>query len=348
MERKLATIATILDLRPIEGADAIEVATIRGWSVVVKKGEFKVGDMCVYCEIDSVMPPRPEFEFLAVRHYRVRTIKLRGQVSQGICFSISLLSIPWSGSGDSKQFGLDIVEGADVTEMLGITKFEPPIPAQLQGLVKGHFPSFIQKTDEERVQNIPWVLERHLGKMFYLTEKLDGCSATFFVRDGEFGVCSRNMELKETPENSFWKVARQLDLETKMKSASRNFALQGELIGEGIQGNKYGIKGQTVRFYSMFDIDKFEYEPIYRLQEFLGNNKLDMVPIITYNFTFFGDGSGVEAILKMVEGKSALNPKQEREGIVFREQSAAKDADIPGGYLSFKAISNKYLLKEGE
>jgi RNA ligase (TIGR02306 family) len=258
MERKLATIRVINDIRPIEGADMIELATVGGWNIVVAKNVgHKVGDHVVYCEIDSFLPIKEEFEFLRKSSYkkmgdqegfRLKTIKLRGQVSQG-------LILPMSVFGD---FSWTAYEGLDVTNRLGIVKYEPPIPAELSGKVKGGFPSFLHKTDEERVQNL--VKEYGEYKLtsahqFYMTEKLDGSSATFYMNEGEFGVCSRNLELLETEGNTFWKVARELDLENKLKDKG-NICLQGELIGEGIQGNPYKIKGQTVHFFNGFDIDK--------------------------------------------------------------------------------------------
>ena len=241
MERKLATIRQITDIRPIEGADMIELASVGGWNVVVAKNVgHKVGDMVVYCEIDSFLPIKEEFEFLRKSSYkkmgdqegfRLKTIKLRGQVSQGLILPMSVFG----------EFGWTAYEGLDVTERLGIVKYEPPIPAELSGKVKGNFPSFIPKTDEERIQNLTkeyeeWKIQsKH---QFYVTEKLDGSSATYYIKDGEFGVCSRNLELLETEGNTFWKVAREMDLENKMKSLGKNISLQGELIGEGIQGNR--------------------------------------------------------------------------------------------------------------
>jgi RNA ligase (TIGR02306 family) len=258
MERKLATVRIITDIKPIEGADMIELATVGGWNVVVAKNVgHKVGDMVVYCEIDSFLPIREEFEFLRKTSYkkmgdqegfRLKTIRLRGQVSQGLILPIHVLPL------------LEMVhEGQDVTEMLGIVKYEPPIPAELAGKVKGQFPSFLRKTDEERVQNLVKEYEeyRYQSKhQFYITEKLDGSSATFYLNNGEFGVCSRNLELLETEGNTFWKVARETDLENKLRQYGKNLSLQGELIGEGIQGNPYKIKGHTVQYFNVFDIDK--------------------------------------------------------------------------------------------
>ncbi len=216
MERKLATIRKITNITPIEGADKIELVTVGGWKVVAAKDvNHKIGDLVVYCEIDSFLPIKEEFEFLRKSSYkklsdgtegfRLKTIKLRGQVSQGLILPIKELSIFQFASSSN------LSEGDDVTDILGITKYEPPIPAELAGKVKGGFPHFIPKTDEERVQNLSkeydeWKLQsKH---KFYVTEKLDGSSATYYIKDGVFGVCSRNLELLETEGNTFWKVAR--------------------------------------------------------------------------------------------------------------------------------------------
>ena len=292
--RKLASIQRIKALEPIEGADAIEKATVLGWQLVVKKGEYKVGDLTVYCEIDSILPERPEFEFLKSRGMRVRTIRLRGQVSQGICFPLSVLP---------KDFQIE--EDADCTEVLGIEKYEPPIPACLSGISKGKFPSFIPKTDETRVQVLQEVLDKYKGEKCYVTEKIDGSSVTYYINNGEFGVCSRNLELVENEENSLWKVARQLDIENKMRSLGRNIALQGELMGEGIQSNKLKLRGQTAFFFNAFDIDKFVYLPFSGLKEMLEKFELPMVPLITTDYVLEND---IPAIVKMATVKSKICP----------------------------------------
>lgn len=158
--RKLVSIQEIKDVKPIENADKIEVVKILGWAVVVKKGEFKVGDKVVYAEIDSLFPEKEEFEFLRDRGFRIRTIRLRGQVSQGICFPIDILPEGEYEIGD------------DVTEILGVTKYEPPIPACLSGRAKGTFPSFIEKTDETRVQVLQDRLTKFKGVKCVYSEKL--------------------------------------------------------------------------------------------------------------------------------------------------------------------------------
>lgn len=337
MERKLASIRKITDIQPIPDADSIEVVVVGGWKVVTKKGEFNVGDLCVYCEIDSFLPILPQYEFLRKSSYkklstgeegfRLRTIKLRGQVSQGLVLPLSVL-----------PGGRELFEGMDVTEVLSITKYEPPIPASLAGKVKGLFPSFLHKTDEERVQNLAnefGIL--HLfqpNKTYYVTEKLDGSSATFYFRNGEFGVCSRNLELLETPDNTFWKVARDLKIEEKLGTLDDNICLQGELIGSSIQGNPYKIKGQTVKFFNAYNIDTRTYLPLDEFKNLMNQLDLEMVPILTEDFKF---SSTIDELLKYAEEKSQLNPEFDREGVVIRSHDRT---------ISFKVISNKFLLNE--
>jgi RNA ligase (TIGR02306 family) len=338
--RKLATIQKIKEIHPIEGADAIELAIINGWKVVVAKNVgHKVDDYVIYCEIDSFLPIKEEFEFLRKSSYkkmsdgtegfRLRTIKLRGQVSQGLIIPMSILL-------NYKNFMVEFEEGSDLTEILGIVKYEPPIPAELAGKVKGNFPSFIPKTDEERIQNLTKEFEewKKSNIDFYVTEKLDGSSATYYYKDGVFGVCSRNLELLETEGNTFWKVARDLDLENKMKSLGYNVSFQGELVGEGIQGNPYRIKGQKVFFFNLFNIDKHEYANLTEFVNTIHGLSLDTVPKIETNFKL---PDTIEDLLLYSDDKSYHNSNFDREGVVIRNLDRK---------ISFKVISNKFLLNE--
>ncbi|MDO9154350.1 MAG: RNA ligase (ATP) [Paludibacter sp.] len=337
--RNLASIQKIKALEPIEGADAIEKATVLGWQLVVKKGEFNVGDLAIYVEIDSVLPDKPEFEFLKSRGMRIRTVRLRGQVSQGICFPLQFLPTDFN-----------IEEGADCTQVLGVTKYEPPIPACLSGKAKGRFPSFIPKTDETRVQVLQSTLDKYKGEKCYITEKVDGSSATYYINNGEFGVCSRNLELIEDDENSLWKVARQLDVENKLRSLSKNIALQGELVGEGIQSNKLRLRGQTILFFNAFDIDKFEYLNFRDFQHLLSTLELPMVPIVSVDYELEND---IDAIVKMGVRKSIICPEVWAEGIVIRPITdkidlQLSDNNFSNNRVSFKAINPEFLLKFGE
>ena len=338
--RKMASIRKIDALTPIEGADAIECATVGGWKVVAQKGLYKEGDLAVYFEIDSWIPfelapflskgkePR---EFEGIKGERLKTIKLRGQLSQGLLMPLDVIEIP---------FGL--VDGEDVTEQLGIKKWEKPINAQLAGVCKGNFPSLIPKTDQERVQNLvkEIVAANELGTKFEITEKLEGSSMTCYLLDGVFGVCSRNMDLKETAENAFWKTARAEGVEDKMREefAMVDFAVQGELVGPGIQGNIYNLKETAFYVFDIYDIRRGEYVDPDTRRAMVTSMGLTHVPVIAYTASLY-DTLGITdipSLLKFAEGKSTL-ADTEREGIVFKE--------VNGGF-TFKAISNKYLLGE--
>lgn len=334
MERKLASVVTIEDIQTIEGADLIEVATVKGWKLVVKKNEFQTGDHAVYCEIDSFLPISEEFEFLRKTSYRrmrglegfrLKTIKLRGQISQGLLLPINVL-------GDYHY-----QVGEDVSERLGIIKYEPPIPASLEGIAKGQFPSFIPKTDEERIQNLSDLYDEFKQHTYYVTEKLDGSSVTYYLNEGSFGVCSRNLELLETEENTLWKFARAAHIEEKLATLGKNIALQGEVIGESIQGNPYRLVGQTVRFYNIFDIDRYRYFPMDEFTDCIKALDLQPVPVLQTDYRL---PDTLEELLLAADGVSALSPagkNVEREGLVIR----SKDRKI-----SFKIISNRFLLHE--
>jgi len=332
-ERKLASVVKIVDIQPIPGADAIVVATVKGWKVVVKVNEYKVGDLAVYYEIDSFLPIRPQFEFLRKSSYkrmassegfRLKTIRLRGQISQGL-----LTPIP-EGISNPR-------EGDDLTEALDIVKYEPPIPAQLAGKIKGTFPSFIPKTDEIRIQNFESEVGfSPVGERAYVTEKLDGTSFTCYFNNGVFGVCGRNWELSETSDNSLWRMANVLQLKEKMTKHGKNIALQGELIGAGINGNLYGLSDHKLYFFTGYDIDKGRRMFFDELEWVLFGLQLQMVPLLEkYGFVIPNESNIVDYMLKYAEGKSVLNMEVDREGVVVRGLERE---------FSFKAISNTYLL----
>lgn len=340
-ERKMASIQRVVGVNPIQNADAIEASKILGWTVVTKKGEFKVGDLCVYVEIDALLPERPEFEFMRSKKFRIKTVRLRGQVSQGIAFPLSIL-----GGVEEKPEGLELFEGVDVSEILGIVKYEPPVDAAIGGEISRPMPGFLLKTDEPRIQSIPGVLERHAGKIGYVAEKLEGASGTFYVKNGVFGVCSRNFELREDHQNIFWLVARKLNLEEKLLSLGGDFAVQGEVIGPKIQGNLYRLKEPAVRFFNLFDIENSEYLSFCEFKKIVSERLgLPLVPILDENYPL---PSCVDELIGYAEGKSALEgcSDVEREGIVWRPLEETRDPDI--GRLSVKAVSNRYLLKQGK
>ena len=345
--RKLASIAKIEEVLPIEGADCIEKVRVKEWWCVTKKGEFKEGESCVYFEIDSLLPQIEPFNFLEKNGtkkvvidnkeyigYRLRTIKLRGQISQGLC--VPLVALTLFSKEPLDQFDV----GEDVTELLGIVKYEQPIPASLSGEVRGFFPSFIPKTDEERVQNIPDVISRSKGKIFYITEKVDGSSCTIFKKDGELRVCSRNLELKENEKNTIWRLAKKYELDKLLKEDE---VIQGEIVGEGIQKNPLKIKGQELYVFNVFSIRNQKYMNFDVVKEYCNLLKLKIVPIINEQYILKKD---VQGLLNLAEGKSLIATDVEREGIVLRPLvEKIESYDGIEKRFSFKVINNNYLLK---
>jgi RNA ligase (TIGR02306 family) len=343
-ERKMATIRKISDISPIPDADAIDLATVDGWKIVVKKNEFKVDDLVIYCEIDSWIPTeiapflskgKDPREYNGVKGERLRTIKLRGQISQGL-----ILPIPTGENTDGLlafNIGMNIIkEGEDVSSILNIQKYEAPIPACLAGVVRGNFPSFIPKTDQERIQNLTKVFERYKQFTWEVTEKLDGSSCTFYFKDDDFGVCSRNLDLKEDYTNTFWRMAAQYDVETKLINLGKNIAIQGEVIGEGIQGNPYKITGQQFHVFDVFDIDSQTYYNGAERRQLVVDFGLVHAPVLEFKTPIY-PSTTIDDLLLMAEAKSRLNTKSEREGLVFK---CEEDPSI-----SFKAISNRFLIK---
>ena len=339
--RKLASIRRIAEIKPIEGADAIEAVRVDGWWCVSKKDEFKVNDRCVYFEVDSFLPVRPVFEFLrkscfkSTQHlgdgFRLKTIRLKGQISQGLVLPLGTFQFPWFSHVNAK-------EGHDLTEELGVKKWEVPLSPQLAGVAKGNFPEFIRKTDQERIQNCyDKFVRTHKDVTFEATMKLDGSSMTVYFNDGQFGVCSRNLELKETEDNTFWKVARKLNLEAAMRSYGKNIALQGELMGPGIQGNHEGLPDHDFYLFDVWNIDEMEYmspmetdDVCSDLEDF--GAKMSKVPFLGVDVPL---SLSLEQLIAASEIKS-LN-HDVAEGIVYRSMD---------GSVSFKVINNKFLLQE--
>lgn len=332
--RKLASVQKVTEVLPHPNADQLEIIRVLGWKLCAKKGEFKAGDPCIYCEVDSLMPERPEFEFLRSKNFRIRTVRLRGEVSQGIAFSFN---------GETLEKFRGFPEGADITEALGVVKYEQALHLGLGGEIKGHFPSFLKKTDETRIQSVPKLLERYRGERFYITEKLDGSSMTVFVRDGEFGICSRNYELRDTPGNALWDMAHKLELPKQMLGYGKNIAIQGELIGPGIQGNKYKLKEKQFRPFNAIDIQACQRIDAFELNNLCIRFGLESVPVLDYNFIL---NHTIDELVSFASGKSRLNPETDREGIVIRYLVEKIDEDI--GDLSFKVISPDFLIKHNE
>ena len=362
--RKLASIQKVLEVNPIPKADAIEVIKVLGWEIVVKKGEFQVGDNVVYIEIDSIVPDKPEFEFLRDRKFRVRTIKLRGQVSQGICFPLNILP-----KGNYK-------EGDDVTEVIGIKKYDPQGDAERKLAEqkietsnnkihkffskypwyrklffkpkKNGFPSFIKKTDEDRIQLFPRICENEKDTTFTITEKLDGQSGTYFLVKNPkrwyqfgkntytFGVCSRNLHLPKEDNSSYWTIARQFNIKNvleKLIGDNQFIVLQGEIIGDKIQGNKYKINGYDFYAFNLI-YPSIQLSSVWASDQ-LKDFGIKFVPILSVDFKL---KDTIKECVQYAKGKSILLPVL-REGVVVRNYDKG---------ISFKIINPDFLLKNEE
>lgn len=334
MERKLVSIQVVDRLSPIEGADQIEQARVMGWTVVVKKGEFSPGDPCVFFEIDSVLPASaPWAEFMKPRGYRVRTLKLRGVLSQGLALPVHILG------GDVPAVG------TEVKDRLGVVKFEPPLPEARDGTreVAGPFPALVPKTDEIRLQSALGVLDEIRGREFYVSTKLDGSSATFFKSpDGEFLACSRNWAVTKG-SNPLWKVAERRGLAERVPEG---FAVQGELCGPGIQKNRLGLSEPEVFAFSVYDARAARYLDHAEFLAFCREREIPTVPIerVVRGDEAQGFEHSLDRWLEAARGLYA-GTRNRKEGIVVRPLVETPSPTL-GGRLSFKVINNDFLLKD--
>ncbi len=340
MDRKLASIQVIKELSPINGADAILCAKVLGWECVVKKSEFQVGDRCVYFEIDSVLPIAQWNDHLRKeegKKLRVRTIRLRGQLSQGLAMPLSIIPL-----GEYEV-------GQDVTQLVGVEKYEPIVPAHLSGMAKGNFPAFLHKTDETRLQSEPRVLDEAVSKGLVLvgTLKMDGTSFTAYRRDDEFGVCSRNLDLKETEGNAHWRMARKLKLEEILRNEPRNLSIQGEICGPSIQANRLGLSESKLYLFNLFDIDTGKYLSHNELSVFAKKHGLNVVPTV-HRLDFGGAVVPIDTshLLNIANNLNYDNGTP-AEGIVWRSACEIY-SDVLKGRMSFKTISNRFLEKYKE
>jgi len=336
--RKLATIREIVEIRPIEGADFIESARVDGWWCVVKKGEFALKDKVIYCEVDSFLPLDERYEFLRKTSYkkmlddegyRLRSVRLRSQLSQGLL--LPLHSFPEL---------VNCQVGDDVTDLLKIKLYEKPIPACLAGEAVGALPSFLIKSDQSRIQNELKYFEMYYDEEFEETEKLDGTSTTFYYNENRFGVCGHNWEWRDTPNNTYWAVAKKLNIEETLKSIGENVGIQGEIIGEGIQKNLYRVKGHQFHVYDIINIAERRFMLPHERMEFMEklwwahNPNILHVPVINSRIKILQ--KTLDEALQYANSNSVLNSKTIREGIVLK--SCVRN-------ISFKIISNSFLLE---
>lgn len=354
-ERKMATVRKILEIKKIEGADKIQAYRVDHWWVVDQVDKYKVGDLVIYCEIDSWIPhelapflsrgkePR---EFNGIKGERLKTIRLKGQLSQGLLLPTNLLY----NFEDNEDFLPE--EDLDVSEWLNITKWElsekefiKRYGANPQAR-KGGFPWYIPKSDQERIQNIKdrtiyrWI---ESGIEWEVTEKLEGSSLTAYVHEDDEGVCSRNINLKRPeegdPVNPWWFAADKYDLINKLKKIREDtdfeFAIQGEIIGTGLNGNHYKL--DTIEFYcyNLWDILNQKWVDPSARRSLCEIYDIPHVPVLYTNF-IIPPVYNVESLIDLADGTSRLKDVP-REGLVYKSANGSE---------SFKSVSNLYIFNK--
>lgn len=367
MKRKLASVQKIKAIKPIEGADKIEVAQILNWDCVVRKGEYQVGDEVIYFEIDSLLPDIPMLKFLKgsswsqkLNKYKISTHKFRGQISQGLVIPIKDLEELDRQIHNRKEcVSITYAEGTDLTEVLGIEKYEPPVSNGPLGESINH-EWYVPKTDEERIQVCADnVLPEYIGKTdWYASIKLDGTSCTVGLFEDAFLIGGRNQWYKD--ENMYTATVRKYgDIEKHLrdyqKLTGKYIVFQGELCGPGIQSNKLGLKEKEWYIFNVFisdtgKMDSYEKVDLLRMLNFCDDFGLKHVPIVEHDYKFNFDGYSnndeiVNGLLSYVDNIKYRTyfedaaPSQIAEGLVFRKNDMTN---------SFKVISNKFLLKGGD
>lgn len=333
----LATMQKVLEVKSCPNSDNLDLIKILGWQVVTKRDEFKENGLCVYIAIDSVLPERPEFEFLRNKHFRIKPIRLRGEESAGIVFPLSILA----------NFGYDlrgpVMEGVDLTDVIGVKHYEKPIPAELAGQAVGGLPGFLIMTDELNLRSYPDAIPEMYGCPYYITRKDDGCSGTFFIRNGEFGVCSRRIHLKESETNGFWRMARKYDIEKVLRTTfpDKDIAIQGEIVGPGIQKNKLGLKELELHLFNIFDIVGRYYLNYECIMEFCKTSNIPMVTLVTDGNTF---GYTLEELVKLAN-EQKYPTGGPAEGIVIRGKTDVY-SKVLGHRWSGKVINELYKSED--
>lgn len=349
MERKLASIQKIKSVEPIfhpsDGSlTSLELVKFDdiGWQCVAKAGEFKVGDLAIYIEISSIVPEHPVFEFLRARHWKVKTVRLCGVLSQGLALPVRELQSFVDVTVD------DVQVGDNVTEVMGITRYEPAMDVRINGTGRVRtFPSeIVPRTDEERVQSFPHILDHFRGMNVVATLKHDGTSATYFwdVEQDRLRVCSRNMEKMDPDESVYWQVlGTQPDIERICKE-NPMLVFQGEITGPAIQKNRMGRKQPVFTAFNVYQRDEGNYMSYFYAEWLVSSYGIPFVEVV-YEWEKFD--STVAELLEIAKGKYP-DTNNDREGIVLRPLFEERWVYTLGGRLSCKVINNDYLEKGGE
>ncbi len=346
--RKLASIQKIKRTEPVEGADRIELARVLGWQCVVSKGDFHPGDLCVYFEVDSFLPVEDRYAFLAASSFRknelvgegfhLRTMKFRGELSQGLCMPLSR----FPEIEEPK-------EGEDVTQLLGVKKWEIPEMATTGGTVIGKLPADVPKTDETRVQSAEEVIREFDGMCYYISTKMDGSSHSVSFDTNGFHVTGHNFEYKDDGTSSFYEFLKKRGIPERMeafkeKEKLKLLTIQGEYCGPGIQKNRMKLKGPE--WYVFTVREDGERVGLREMQRVCEELRLETVPIEEMGAELPSHYPTVESLLERAE-KGTYSCGARKEGIVIRPMEPVYSRKL-GAYLSLKAVSNKYLLKNGE
>jgi RNA ligase (TIGR02306 family) len=333
MTKGLAYIGEIKYVTPIPDADRIEQVTVvcgSGgiWTGVVRRGDFSVGDLCETYLQDALLPVEPRFEFMAKSKFRIKIQRLRGAISECLVMPLTV----------------DGSVGDDITEQMGVTKYSKPLPKSVGGDIANHFPAFIPKTDEPNFQKVSHLVDWLQGRPYYITQKIDGSSGTAYWNDGHFGVCSRNYELKlEEPDdagkyanirNAIQYVAMQkYGLDKALEG--KNYAVQFEVYGQGIQKNPLGISGYDLAAFNIYDIRDRRYVDMSKFYSFCDVYTIPTVPIVEHGTGFnysFDDLRDIASQQVYPNGRAA-------EGIVVRSEY---EQLIRGERVSFKVINPDY------
>lgn len=315
----LVYVGKIINLEPIPGADFIVSATVvcgegGKWKGIVRKADFSDGDLCNVFLPDSLIPEQESMWFMKDSNWRVKMRRFKGAPSE-------VLIMP------NNVFGEACFVGRDITSENGVTKYHKPIPAHLQGLAKGDFPSFIPKTDELNYQRYPELVDSLVGKAWYMTEKADGSSTTAYKHKGEFGICSRNLELVRNPDNGYWKVAEKYKVEEKLPDG---VAIQWETCGPGIQSNPMDLKEIDGFLFSAYHIPYNRYFTFDEIRELSREIGFPMARLIEWGHSFIPHGLETR-------GEGVYSNGKQIEGVVIRSQHNHGHAPI-----SFKVINLGY------
>lgn len=343
--RKLASIQRIWKIEPIEGADRIELAHVLGWQCVVNKGQFREMDMAVYFEVDSFLPLAPEFEFLRASSYRktdimgegfrLRTMKFRGQISQGLLLPV----------GAFPAIPADAELGTNVTELLGVKKWEIEERITTGGTMIGTLPYDIPHTDETRVQAEPELIQEFAGLEYYISTKMDGSSHSVGIDENGFHVTGHNYEYKDDGNSPFYELVKSMDLQAKMEAFAADnhlstFTIQGELCAPGIQKNR--LKLTKPAWYVFTVRENGKRVGLTKMLEICETLQLESVPIEETGTNLPAKYPTVEALLERADGNYPKGGK--KEGIVIRPTEPVY-CELISAALSMKVVSNKYLLK---